>query len=77
MRLNTLKQKSNSSFERAGCNNVIRHRTGLKMQLIRPIRKAGVREYWIVSTDEKEIEVHLFETRTIKNYVINEPGTPN
>ena len=40
-------------------------------------QKAGVREYWIVSADEKEIEVHLFETKTIKNYAINEPETPD
>ena len=39
-------------------------------------QKAGVREYWIMSPDEKEIEVHLFETKTIKNYGKNEQETP-
>ena len=40
-------------------------------------QKAGVREYWIVSPDDYEIEVHLFETKTIKNYGKNEPEMPD
>ena len=39
-------------------------------------QKAGVREYWIVSTDDSEIEVYLFESNTVKNYGANEEETP-
>ena len=35
-------------------------------------QKAGVREYWMVSTDDSEITVHLFETNSTKVYGANE-----
>jgi Uma2 family endonuclease len=35
-------------------------------------QKAKVREYWIVSPDDREIEVHLFENNTIKYYGVND-----
>jgi Uma2 family endonuclease len=38
-------------------------------------QKAKVREYWIVSPDDCEIEVHLFENNSIKFYGVNEPET--
>jgi Uma2 family endonuclease len=38
-------------------------------------QRAKVREYWIVSPDYNEIEVHLFEGNSIVFYGINEPET--
>ena len=40
-------------------------------------QKAKVREYWIVSPDDSEIEVHIFENNSIKYYGKNEPETPD
>ena len=40
-------------------------------------QKAGVREYWIVSTDDSEIEVRLFENDSIKYYGKNESEMPD
>ncbi|MCL2026678.1 MAG: Uma2 family endonuclease [Leptospirales bacterium] len=40
-------------------------------------QKAGVREYWIVSPDDSEIEVHLFENDLIKYYGKNDSETPD
>ncbi|MDR3020013.1 MAG: Uma2 family endonuclease [Treponema sp.] len=39
-------------------------------------QRAKVREYWIVSPDHNEIEVHLFESGKLKIYGVNEPDTP-
>ena len=38
-------------------------------------QRAKVREYWIVSPDDGEVEVHLFETGAIKVYGKNEAET--
>ena len=38
---------------------------------------AKVCEYWIVSPEDCEIEVHLFENNSIKLYGINESETPD
>ena len=40
-------------------------------------QKAKVREYWIVSPEDCEIEVHLFESNSIKFYGMNESETPD
>jgi len=40
-------------------------------------QKAKVREYWIVSPDDCEIEVHLFESNSIKYFGKNEDNTPD
>jgi len=40
-------------------------------------QKAKVREYWIVSPDDCEVEVHIFENNTIKIYGKNENETPD
>ena len=40
-------------------------------------QKAKVREYWIVSPDDGEIEVHLFENNSIKFFGKNESETPD
>ena len=40
-------------------------------------QKAKVREYWIVSPDDSEIEVHIFENNSIKYYGKNESETPD
>ena len=39
-------------------------------------QKANVREYWMISPEDREIEVHLFENNSIKFYGKNEPETP-
>ena len=39
-------------------------------------QKAGVREYWIVSPDDNDIDVHLFEKNLVNYYGKNEPETP-
>jgi Uma2 family endonuclease len=39
-------------------------------------QKAGVREYWMVSPEDCEIEVHLFEENSIKFFGINDSDTP-
>ena len=40
-------------------------------------QKAGVREYWIVSADDKEIETHLFEQNSMKVFGVNDEETPD
>ena len=39
-------------------------------------QKAKVLEYWMVSPEDREIEVHLFEKNLIKFYGMNEAETP-
>ena len=46
----------------------------LKLELY---QKAKVREYWIVSPEDCEIEVHLFENNVTKFYGKNDSDTPD
>ena len=46
----------------------------LKLELY---KKAKVREYWMVSADDCEIEVHNFENNSIKFFGKNESDTPD
>jgi len=44
----------------------------IKLQLY---QKAGVREYWIVSPEDKDIEVHHFENNSIELFGVNKEET--
>ena len=73
-----------SKIDRHGCNgapdliieilspSTRRKDRSLKRELY---QKAKVREYWIVSPDDSEIEVHLFENNSIKLFGKNEAET--